>query len=163
MFEIRDRRRHSHDQDLLVVGGMGHASQIALGIAIVRPDRCVVCLDGDGALLMHMGGMTHCARADNFVHLVINNGAHDSVGGMPTAASSLDLSRIALACGYRQTYRVEDAKLLDAVLAGIFERRGSTFVEMVCRPGHRADLGRPTISPCMNKMHFMEAMQCATP
>ena len=100
LFEIRKRREQTHATDFLTVGGMGHASQIACSIASALPERRVICLDGDGALLMHTGGMVECARQSNLMHIILNNGAHDSVGGQPTAAFNISLQKIADGFGY---------------------------------------------------------------
>ena len=102
LFEIREKRNEGHNKDFLTVGSMGHASQIALGIAINKRNTKVYCLDGDGALIMHMGGMAIIGNqnVNNYVHIVINNGAHDSVGGQKTVVLDIDLLKIAKACGY---------------------------------------------------------------
>ncbi|MBM3204075.1 phosphonopyruvate decarboxylase, partial [Candidatus Woesearchaeota archaeon] len=105
LYELREARHEGHFRDFLTVGGMGHASQIALGIARARPETPVVCLDGDGAFLMHMGGIPYTARQPNLIHVVLNNGCHDSVGGQRTLAATLDLARIATSCGFEHVDR----------------------------------------------------------
>ena len=89
LFEFRARNEAGHDRDFLTVGGMGHASQIALGLAMAQPARPIYCFDGDGAVLMHMGSMaiTGQSNAKNLIHLVFNNGVHGSVGGSRQLAS----------------------------------------------------------------------------
>ncbi len=157
LFEVRERRGESHDADLLTVGSMGHASQIALGVALSRPERPVVCLDGDGAALMHMGGLATLAqrRPANLRHVVVNNGAHDSVGGQPTVAFEVDLCAVALACGYRRATQVTDAEGLAGGLEALFDGPGPTFLEIRVARGARKDLGRPTMTPADLKARFM--------
>jgi len=104
VFEIRERNNEGHAQDFLTVGSMGHASHIALGIAHAKPEAQVLCIDGDGAFLMHMGSVPINAslKLKNFKHVVINNGAHESVGGQPTVALEFDLPGVARASGYQE-------------------------------------------------------------
>ncbi len=103
LFFLRRRRNESGKYDFLNLGAMGHASSVALGIALERPDRKVVVLDGDAAAIMHMGAMTMVSRLapPNYLHVVLNNGAHESVGGQPTNANAIDFTGIANACGYK--------------------------------------------------------------
>lgn len=148
LYELRESRQEGHLRDLLTVGGMGHASQIALGIAQARPDIPVVCLDGDGAFLMHMGGVPYTASQSNMIHIVLNNGCHDSVGGQSTLAKALNLAKIAKACGFEHALRVASDQELEAALLLAMQADGdSFFIEIVCCPGHRSDLGRPATSP----------------
>ena len=157
LFEIRKRNSQSHAADFLTVGGMGHASQIACGIAAACPDRRVICLDGDGALLMHTGGMAECARYSNLVHIVLNNGAHDSVGGQPTMASQIDLQKIADGFGYKRVSKVvSDLQLEESIAA---TGHGSMFVEVICKRGSRSDLGRPDKLPRENLRDFMKSLE----
>lgn len=158
VFEIRERKSAGHGRDFLTVGSMGHASQIALGISIAQPGRAVYCLDGDGALLMHMGAMAINAQVaqGTYVHVVLNNGAHDSVGGQPTAALHVDLPTIARACGYRRVETAEDATQLRNILRSIDGESGTVFLEIKVRRGARANLGRPTTTPVENKRAFMD-------
>lgn len=155
LFELREQRGEEHDRDFLTVGGMGLASQIALGISEGLPGKKVVCLDGDGATLMHMGGLTNSALSPTLIHIVINNGAHESVGGQPTAASRLPLAPIATACGYRRVTAVGSREALQAALRKALASQGSQFIEVKCRIGHRGNLGRPTTSPSQNRSCFM--------
>ncbi|MEE3463988.1 MAG: phosphonopyruvate decarboxylase [Candidatus Cryptobacteroides sp.] len=121
LFEYRASAGMGHGHDFLTVGSMGHASQIALGIALERPDRRVCCFDGDGAVLMHMGSMAIVGQsgASNYVHIVFNNGAHDSVGGQPTVGLAVDLCDVARAVGYRSAVRVSTAAELRSALPGL--------------------------------------------
>ena len=161
LFEYRTAQGQSHEQDFLTVGSMGHASQIALGIALARPDRRVWCFDGDGACLMHLGGMPIIGSLcpGNLVHVLFNNGAHDSVGGQPTVGLDLDFVRLARQFGYTADC-VENEEQLDAVIAGLPEwfvkYDGPYFMEIRVRKGNRKDLGRPTTTPTENKKAFMK-------
>jgi phosphonopyruvate decarboxylase len=158
VFEYRARGQQGHHRDFLTVGCMGHASQIALGIALARPDRPVYCLDGDGSWIMHMGSaaVTGSQKAGNFKHIVLNNGAHDSVGGQPTAGFIIDIPRIALACGYESAARVNTLADLKAALAQWRPSGCPSLLEVRVRKGARPDLGRPTTSPLGNKNDFMQ-------
>ncbi len=149
LFEVRERRGEPHASDLLVVGGMGHASQIALGVALARPSRRVYCLDGDGAAIMHMGGLAAIGELSppGYRHVVLNNGAHDSVGGQPTAGFSIDLCAIARACGYRAAARAETEAELDRELVALHAADGPALLEVRVKRGARKDLGRPTQTP----------------
>ena len=142
--------------DFLTVGGMGHANQIAAAIAKNTKKR-VICIDGDGALLMHLGGISiiPTLNLSNFVHVVINNGAHDSVGGQPTVAQKINLGTIAKACGYDHIYSIE-GKDIHSQLDSAMKNNGLTFLEILVDRGHRKTLGRPTRSPLENKHSFME-------
>jgi phosphonopyruvate decarboxylase len=155
LYEIRDRRGESHGSDFLTVGSMGHSSQIALGIALNRPDRKVVCVDGDGAVIMHMGGMSTIATQapGNLIHIMINNGVHDSVGGQPTTSREIDIHRIAESMGYRHVMTVETPEdLRKALECG----EGPVFLQVMVRRGARKDLGRPKSTPRENKEALMK-------
>lgn len=157
LFEFREARQQGHHRDFLTVGSMGHASQIALGIALRKPGRKVYCFDGDGAVLMHMGSLAIIGdiRPSNYVHVVFNNGAHDSVGGQPTVALRTDLLQIARACGYRVVKSVSDAEALKSAVEELRIADGPVLLEVKVRKGARADLGRPTVSPVENKKALM--------
>lgn len=157
LFEYRELKKAGHDKDLLLVGGMGHASSIATGIAQQKPQRRVYCLDGDGSVLMHMGALATIGskRLKNFYHIVINNGSHDSTGGQSTLSFEIDLAGVAKANGYAHTYCVDQQNQLSEVLEKIKELDGPIFVEIRVRKGARPELTRPTISPSDNKDIFM--------
>lgn len=161
LFEIREALKQDHSRDFLTVGSMGHASSIALGVALHRPGERVWCLDGDGALLMHMGAMAAIGqgRPRNLIHIVLNNAAHESVGGLPTAAGGLDIPAIARACGYPCALTAETAGALDEALREAKARQDLCLIEVKCAIGARPDLGRPTTSPQENKRAFMERLQ----
>ena len=158
LFEYRAAADGCHSRDFLTVGSMGHASQIALTIALSCLDRQVICLDGDGAAIMHLGSLAIIGtRAPtNFKHIIINNGAHDSVGGQPTAGHLIDLKAIAEACRYRSTTRVEHEAEIPAAVHRLRDQDGPALLEILTRVGARGDLGRPTIPPIDNKLSFMQ-------
>ena len=157
LFEHRARTGARHETDFLTVGGMGHASQIALGMAMQQPNRPIYCIDGDGAALMHMGSLaiSGANAGSNFTHLIVNNGAHESVGGQPTVGLDIDFPAIAKACGYAHTVRVETAEQLNSELSNSKTVNGPVFIEVVVKTGHRADIGRPTTTPAENKAALM--------
>ena len=140
---------------------MGHSSSIALGIALQKPEKKVWVIDGDGAVLMHMGAMAVIGanKPGNLIHIVINNGAHESVGGMPTVAEEIDLVKIVQGCGYPNVICVEDIVSLDKALLEAKRRNELSFIEVKCAIGSRADLGRPTIAPQENKRAFMDELK----
>ena len=162
LFEYRTAKNEGHERDFLTVGSMGHASQIALGIALAKSDRRVWCFDGDGATIMHMGSMAIVASKapKNYVHVVFNNGAHDSVGGQPTVGLKIDLPAVAKAVGYKTVYSVDNKEKLEEILS-IFNSQFSifdapVFLEVKVKKGNRKDLGRPTTTPIQNKEALME-------
>lgn len=158
LFEIRESRKESHKYDFLTVGSMGHSSSIALGIAMNQPDQKVWCIDGDGAALMHMGAMAVMGanRPENLIHIVINNGAHETVGGMPTVAGTINLCTIAKGCGYQTVLHVETQPELTDALRTAKTARELVFVEVMSSIGARSDLGRPTTTAKENKENFMK-------
>lgn len=157
LFEIREANNQPHKYDFLTVGSMGHSSSIALGVALNKPEKKIWCIDGDGAVLMHMGAMAVIGSnaPSNMIHVVINNGAHETVGGMPTVASNIDLVSIAKACGYKYAVSVDDFDSLDAKLTEAKGRDGLSLIEVKCSIGARDDLGRPTTTAIENKEAFM--------
>jgi len=157
LFEVREKKGEPHDRDFLTVGSMGHCSSIALGIALQKPDRKVWCIDGDGAALMHMGAMAIIGTSapPNLVHIVVNNAAHESVGGMPTVADRIDFTKIAQGCGYPLTLLAKDYAALDDALTCARNQHNLTFIEAKAAVGSRKDLGRPTIAANKNKEQFM--------
>lgn len=157
LFEIREANGQSHKYDFLTVGSMGHSSSIALGVAVNKPDTKVWCIDGDGAVLMHMGSMAvlgaNCPK--NMVHVIINNAAHETVGGMPTVAGNIDLVAVAKACGYPNAVCVDSFEALDKALKQAKEHNELSLIEVKCSIGARDDLGRPTTTALENKQNFM--------
>ena len=158
LFEIRESNNQSHKYDFLTVGSMGHTSSIALGVAINKPDEKIWCIDGDGSALMHLGslGVVGNVKPKNLVHIVINNGAHETVGGMPTVASTMNLVNIAESCGYTYAVSVDNFDDLDTELEKAKNMDELCFIEVLCSIGARDDLGRPTTTAIENKENFME-------
>lgn len=161
LFEYRESKGQGHERDFLTVGSMGHASQIALGIALAQPDRRVWCFDGDGATIMHMGSMAIVAdkTPKNYVHVVFNNGAHDSVGGQPTVGLKINLPAIATAVGYKLTVSVDNQNELRQQLAQLTAQEGPVLIEVKVKKGNRKDLGRPTTTPQENKNALMDFLK----
>lgn len=155
LFEARTAWGQGHERDFLTVGSMGHASQIALGIALEKKDRNVWCFDGDGATIMHMGSLAIVAskKPANYIHVVFNNGAHDSVGGQPTVGLKIDLPAVARAVGYNSTFSVSTKEELESILSVI--NSGPVLLEIKVKKGNRKDLGRPTTTPIENKQALM--------
>lgn len=157
LFETRTANGQNHKYDFLTVGSMGHSSSIALGIALNKPDTKIWCIDGDGAVLMHMGAMAVLGAnaPGNMIHIVINNESHETVGGMSTVAGGIDLPAIAAACGYPYTVSVNNFDDLDRELSNAKTRNTLSLIEVKCSIGARADLGRPTTTALENKQNFM--------
>ena len=161
LFEYRAQKNQGHQRDFLTVGSMGHASQIALGIALEKPERRVWCFDGDGAAIMHLGAMAIIGQRHpaNFRHVVFNNGAHDSVGGQPTVGLDIDLPAIALATGYHAALSVSTMEQLHQALADTADAPGPLLLQVCVRKGNRKDLGRPTTTPIQNKEALMDFLK----
>lgn len=157
LFEYRVAMNQGHHQDFLTVGSMGHASQIALGIAINQPNRKVYCFDGDGATIMHTGNMAIIGSIapSNFYHMVFNNGAHDSVGGQPTVGHQVDIPSAAKSFGYKTVISVDTESALLHQLESLTQKEAPLLLEINVKKGARADLGRPTTTPNENKVALM--------
>jgi len=161
LFEYRAKKGEGHDKDFLTVGSMGHSMSIAMGVALSKPDRLVYCLDGDGAVIMHLGGMTNIGSLGlkNFRHIVFNNGSHESVGKQPTVGFQIDIPEIAMACGYKNKYKVSDINDLNKVLKTFRTDEGPALLEIKVNLASREDLGRPTRTTIENKEDFMNGLQ----
>lgn len=157
LFEYRAGRQGGHHRDFLTVGSMGHASSIALGLAMEKSERAVVCIDGDGSAIMHAGALAVLAHQalPNLLHIVLNNFSHDSVGGQPTVANTIDFPSLALASGYSAAHRARTEEDIAALLPRLLRHAGPSFLEIQVRKGSRKDLGRPTRTPAENKAEFM--------
>ena len=158
IFEIREKNNNSHSMDFLTVGSMGHCSSIALGIALSNPSKKIVCIDGDGALLMHLGILSTIGKIkpDNFYHILINNQVHDSVGGQETAVQYIDIQGIIESHGYNKILSEKNKIKLDTAIKDLINVNGPNFLEINVRPGARGNLGRPNIKPIDNKVNFMK-------
>ena len=161
LFEIRESAGSGHEHDFLTVGSMGHSSSIALGIALQKPEKKVWIIDGDGAVLMHMGAIAVIGsnKPSNLVHVVINNEAHESVGGMPTVGSQIDFVQIARGCGYPNVYRADNYTDLIEALIAAKESGALSFIEVKAAIGARPKLGRPTTTANENKVNFMQYLR----
>ena len=157
LYEYRDSLDGDHSKDFLTVGSMGHASQIALGIALAKPERQVFVFDGDGAAIMHMGAMAIIGSQalDNFKHIILNNGCHDSVGGQPTAGFSISFTDLAKACGYKISLQAENLNQVSQKMEILKSSQGPALLEIRVRKNARSNLGRPKTSPEENKAAFM--------
>lgn len=161
LFEYRTAMHEGHERDFLTVGSMGHASQIALGVALEQPQRKVWCFDGDGASIMHLGSMAIVAskHPQNYIHVVFNNGAHDSVGGQPTVGLQINLPAVADAVGYHASYSVTTKEDLTAILPIVKAENGPVLLQVCVKKGNRKDLGRPTTTPIENKEALMKFLK----
>lgn len=159
LYETRKRLGGDSKSDFLNVGSMGHTSQIALGVSL-NTAKTVYCIDGDGSLLMHLGGITTIGNLaqDNFIHIVLNNSAHDSVGGQPTIADKIDLKAISLASGYKAYFKATNREELESIFTN--KLNGPLMLEVLVKKGNRADIGRPKESPSENKKIFMDNLNC---
>nr|WP_292365401.1 phosphonopyruvate decarboxylase [Methanoculleus sp. UBA208] len=157
LYEYREARGEGHGKDFLTVGSMGHVSSIAMGIAARRHDRRVICFDGDGAAIMHMGALAVIGQSglNNLIHVIFNNGAHDSVGGQPTVGLNIDIPQIAKACGYRDARSVTEPDSIKDFMNQLRFANGPALLEVRIKRGSRKDLGRPKTTPLENRDAFM--------
>lgn len=158
LFEYRDYLKQGHEKDFLTVGSMGHSSQIALGIASETKNRKVFCLDGDGAVVMHMGSLAAIGSKSpkNFYHIVLNNGSYESVGGQPTFGYDIDIQKISKACGYKNVYLAKTKAEMKRKMGLLKKNIGPSLLEIRINSYSREDLGRPNISPVDNKKEFIK-------
>lgn len=159
LFEIR-KKNNQQQQDFLTVGSMGHASQIALGVSL-ETNKKVICLDGDGAIIMHMGSLAinGMYAPNNYLHIVLNNGCHESVGGQPTQGFNINIYKIAEICGYKNVKLVDDENNLSEVLEKFLLVEGPSFIEVRINKDSRSNLGRPTKTPIENKNSFVNFLK----
>lgn len=161
IFEIREKNAEPHFKDFLTVGSMGHCSSIALGIALAQPKRKVICIDGDGAFIMHMGSLAAIGKAQpsNFYHILMNNYVHESVGGQKTAIDAIDVQGIVSSTNYKNIIGIDTSDELSKNIADFLKNSGPGFLEIKLKPGSRADLGRPTIKPIDNKRNLIKFLK----
>ncbi|MBQ4529644.1 MAG: phosphonopyruvate decarboxylase [Lachnospiraceae bacterium] len=159
IFEIRDRNKMDHGNDFLTVGSMGHASSLALGMSLFSKAN-IYCIDGDGAFLMHMGGLAVAIQnaKDNFKYILVNNGCHESVGKQPTIAYQIEMDRILKGFGFQQVITVNTSRELTAGMEKI-KQQGKTALIINTNDKSRKDLGRPTTSPKENKENFQKKIR----
>ena len=144
--------------DFYTVGGMGCVSSIALGFARASKNlKQVICIDGDGSILMHMGGLFKSAKQPGFIHIIINNNAHDSVGGQPTHAFEIDFKKLGYSLGYDSCHSLTELKnFRQTMQKALSDKTISTLIEIKVRKGNRENLGRPKDHPQTNKEHFIK-------
>ena len=161
LFEYTKDKNLSHKNNFYTVGGMGHASQIALGIAMQNKSRNVYCFDGDGAIIMHMGSTAIIGqqKCKNFKHIVFNNGCHDSVGGQPTVGHDIDMQKIATSMNYDHVIQIKNEDELKSNLLNFINFKGSVFIEIKIKKGYRDNLIRPTTTPEENKQSLMDFLK----
>jgi len=159
VFELREKYKQSHNKDFLTVGSMGHTSSIALGFSMYMNNN-IVCIDGDGALLMHMGSLpiNSSYANDNFKYVLINNYAHESVGGQKTIANKIDFMKLFESVGFNKFTRVTTLEQLKEVLTSSEFKENKYALEVIVKTGSRKDLGRPTIKPKEAKENLMETV-----
>ena len=161
LFELRESQGMDHGHDFLTVGSMGHSSSIALGIALSKPNKRIFCFDGDGAFLMHMGAISNIGALSpkNFIHVVFNNGAHESVGGQPTLGFGIDICAVARACGYKDSFTISTLQEFNELSSCINNLEGPVLIELRVSIDSRENLGRPTSTPIENKDAFMKTLK----
>ncbi len=161
LFEYRQDLNQGHGNDFLTVGSMGHSSTLALSIAINNPEKSIYCFDGDGAILMHMGAlaMIGSKKQPNYHHVLFNNSAHESVGGLPTIMEDINIDKVACNCGYRKAYHASNLDELKRILPNFTNDEGPVLLNIDVNIYSRDDLGRPTTTPIENKNDFMKKLQ----
>ena len=162
IYFLRERRGEGHQHDFLNLGSMGHASSVALGMALAKKDRNVVCLDGDSAALMHMGCFTMVSKLDvpNFLHIVLNNGAHESVGGQPCAGQKVDFTKIAEGSGYQTIGKpVTNKEELEEAIKQLKSQDKAAFIDVRIHKGLKGELPPLDISSRGLIQDLMEELQ----
>lgn len=158
LYENRELNGERHEKDFLTVGSMGHASSIALGQALSQKNKKIVCIDGDGAVIMHMGAMATIGayQPANLLHIVLDNSAHETVGGIPTVSQKIDFVSMAKSVGYEEAYEVENLNTLESVLKESIKKDKLIFIRVLVALGSRENLGRPKERPRDNLEKFMK-------
>ncbi len=156
LFEYRENTNQGHEKDFLTVGSMGHASMISLAVA-ENSNKKVVCIDGDGALIMHTGAavLIGSRKPKNLVHILMNNGAHETVGGMPTISYDIDWENSVKAFGYKNAYRAVNEIEIAEAMEKAQKEVGPILVEIMVNTASRNELTRPSIKPIDNKKDIM--------
>tara|TARA_Y100001980_G_C14556714_1_gene349560 strand:+ start:2781 stop:3914 length:1134 start_codon:yes stop_codon:yes gene_type:complete len=161
IYEIREKNSQMHCQDFLTVGSMGHCSSIALGIAMNKSNKKIICIDGDGSLIMHLGILSTIGmlQPSNFYHILINNKVHESVGGQETSAKFISIPSLARATAYKKVISVDNEDSLKHAIVTFLDTKGPNFLEVVVKPGSRKNLGRPVIKPVDSKQALMNFLK----
>lgn len=158
LYEVRKQNKQDIYQDFLTVGGMGHASQIAAGLALAKNNNKVICIDGDGALLMHTGALGISAEVKNLIHIVINNQSHDSVGGQPTLGSKLNFAKISKNFGYKNNFLISKRLEIPIVINKCLKFKNSSMIVINCDKGYKKNLGRPDRNMIIRKNKFINLL-----
>ena len=159
LFELRKLKKQSNIADFLTVGGMGHVGQIATGIALKKPNKKILCIDGDGSILMHMGSLAINAQCSNLTHVILNNECHDSVGGQPTKGNVVNFASIAKSCGYKNTKIIKKNENINRIIKKQIYKKGSSLIVVKCKKGSRPNLGRPNQNLFKRKREFMNLIK----
>ena len=161
LMKMRLLRNEKQENDFLVIGGMGIANQIATGIsdALKSEKARIICLDGDGSALMHLGGLLNSSKSERLVHVLLNNGCHESVGKQETSAGNIDFSGIAGFLGYKNIYSASTLSEMQKAISSSANLTGSTFIEIKCRVGNNTDLPRPKDSPVNLRRKFEDTLR----
>tara|TARA_B100000427_G_scaffold328529_1_gene341847 strand:+ start:2713 stop:3837 length:1125 start_codon:yes stop_codon:yes gene_type:complete len=159
IFELRNNRKEKQ-RDFLMVGSMGHTSSTALGLALSKPDKRVICLDGDGSMLMHLGSLPIIGqiKPKNLIHILLNNAAHESVGGQPTVADQINFLELSKSSNYSSYYKASNIEEINSSWQEIKDKEGPIFFEIFIKKGSRKNLGRPSETPEENKFSFINAV-----
>lgn len=147
------------DSTLMCVGGMGHAISIATGIAKFKRKKKILCLDGDGAALMHLGAQASSAKMKNLIHIVFNNFAHDSVNGRRPPTENISFYKLASELGYSKSFIVKNKKEIKNKIKFSLKSKKSVFIEIICTRGHRKNLTRPEKDTIYYKKKFMNFLK----
>lgn len=155
LFEYRESKKQGHQKDFLMVGSMGCAAAFAAEIALQKPNKKVIVLDGDGAIIMSAGSLSTIGHyvPRNLCHIVFDNGSYESTGGQPTTSSTIDFVKLALANGYQKAKVITNKENL---IKEIKNQTGLQMLIVKVDQGSRKDLSRPTITPIRNKKDFMK-------
>ena len=161
LLKCRINKGQNVTNDFLVVGGMGHANQIAAGLALkmLGKSRRIVCFDGDGAILMHLGGLLKSSKYENFIHVLLNNGCHESVGKQSTGALGINFANIAKELGYIHTYIIRNLEEIETIFSQFSSLQGSIFVEIKCKIGEEIELPRPSFNSKTARHKFQEFLR----
>jgi phosphonopyruvate decarboxylase len=155
LYELSERNKLKNPR-FLSIGGMGHVSQISLGISNNSSKR-VFCLDGDGSIIMHMGSMGIIGdnAGSNYFHILFNNGTHESVGGQPTIGGEINFELLSVSLGYESYFKITyEEQLLDFFKNTLNSVKGPVFIEILIDSSSRQNLGRPKDTPLQQKEKF---------
>lgn len=145
LLQIRNDLNFKKGKDFYMVGGMGHSSILASGYAMAKKSRDVICIDGDGSLLMHLGSLLTNTRLKNknFKHILLNNFSHQSVGGQKTFIENINLKGLVKSLGYKKFFSLQNIKKIDATISNFLKCKGSVFLEVKISPVTLKNLIRP--------------------